>query len=125
MEFSAKIIAQYLNGQVEGDENVTVSSVSKIESGKKGTLTFLSNLKYTQYIYDTEASIVLVNKDFKPEKPVKPTLIRVDNAYECLAKLLQLYQNYHHPVLLNESSILQLLLIYHLPFYIQQLDFLF
>ena len=92
MEFSAKIIAQYLNGQVEGDENVTVSSVSKIESGKKGTLTFLSNLKYTQYIYDTEASIVLVNKDFKPEKPVKPTLIRVDNAYECLARLLQLYQ---------------------------------
>lgn len=92
MEFTAKIIAQYLGGQVDGDENVTVSSVSKIESGKKGTLTFLSNLKYTPYIYTTEASIVLVNKDFKPEKPVKATLIRVDNAYECLAKLLQLYE---------------------------------
>ena len=92
MEFTAKIIAQYLGGQVDGDENVTVSSVSKIENGKKGTLTFLSNLKYTPYIYTTEASIVLVNKDFKPEKPVKTTLIRVDNAYECLARLLQLYE---------------------------------
>ena len=92
MEFTAKIIAQYLGGTVEGDENVAVSSVSKIESGKKGTLSFLSNLKYTHYLYTTEASIVLVNKDFKPEKPVKPVLIRVDNAYDSLAKLLQLYQ---------------------------------
>ncbi len=93
MEFSAKIIADYLHGTIEGDENVVVNNVSKIEDGKPGTLTFLSNLKYTPYLYTTQASIVLVNKDFKPEKPVSATLIRVDNAYECLASLLQLYSN--------------------------------
>ncbi len=91
MEFTAKQIADYIGGKVEGDENATINTFAKIEEGRKGAISFLSNPKYYHYIYDTEASIVLVNKDFAPEKPVKATLIRVDNAYECVARLLQLY----------------------------------
>jgi UDP-3-O-[3-hydroxymyristoyl] glucosamine N-acyltransferase len=79
-----------LNGVVEGDGTLKVSELSKIEEGRSGTLTFLSNPKYTQYIYSTQASACLVNRDFVPEKEVSTTLIRVDNAYECLARLLTL-----------------------------------
>ena len=68
MEFSAQQIAGFLNGTIEGDPNVKVSNFSKIEEGKPGTLTFLANLKYAHHIYNTEASIVLVNNDFKPEQ---------------------------------------------------------
>ncbi|MBO4244457.1 MAG: UDP-3-O-(3-hydroxymyristoyl)glucosamine N-acyltransferase, partial [Bacteroidales bacterium] len=70
MEFTAKMIADYLHGEVEGDENAAVSALAKIEEAKSGELSFLSNPKYTPYIYTTQASIVLVNKDFKPEQPV-------------------------------------------------------
>ncbi len=92
MEFSALQIAGFLRGTIEGDPNVLVSSFSKIEEGKPGTLSFLSNPKYNQYIYDTEASIVLVNNSFEAEKPLKATLIRVENAYESLALLLNLVE---------------------------------
>ena len=92
MEFSAKQIASFINGEVVGDENATVHTFAKIEEGVPGALTFLSNPKYTPYIYETQASIVLVNKDFTPEHEVKATLIKVDNAYECLAQLLKLYE---------------------------------
>lgn len=93
MEFSAKQIAQLLNGHVEGDENITVNNVSKIEEGKEKTLSFLANPVYNNFIYTTNASIVIVNNTFVLERPVKPgcTLIRVDNAYESFAKLLELY----------------------------------
>lgn len=91
MEFTAKMIADLLHGTVDGDENAKVSSFSKIEEGKPGTLTFLSNMKYSSYIYTTQASIVLVNNDFVPEKPISATLLRVPNAYEALAKLMQIY----------------------------------
>lgn len=93
MEFSAKQIAQILSGVVEGDENIIVSNLSKIEEGTKGTLSFLANPAYTNYIYSTDASIVIVNKTFILENPVKSscTLIRVENAYESFAKLLELY----------------------------------
>ncbi|MDD4372981.1 MAG: UDP-3-O-(3-hydroxymyristoyl)glucosamine N-acyltransferase [Bacteroidales bacterium] len=94
MKFTAAQIAALLSGIVDGDENVTVSNVSKIEEGKPETLSFLANVKYTPYIYETEASIVIVNKDFKPDKPVKTTLIRVDDAYTAFAKLLEMYQQY-------------------------------
>lgn len=87
------MIADFLGGEVVGDQNVVVNNLSKIDDGKEGTISFLSNLKYTQYIYDTKASIVLVNRDFVPEKEIKTTLIKVDNAYECLAKILQMYQD--------------------------------
>lgn len=92
MEFSAKQIAEYIQGVIEGDENATVHTFAKIEEGIPGAISFLSNPKYTHYIYDTQSSIVLVNKDFVPEREVKTTLIRVDNAYESLAKLLNLYE---------------------------------
>ena len=92
MEFSAKQIAEYIQGTIVGDENATVHTFAKIEEGMPGALSFLSNPKYTHYIYDTQSSIVLVNNDFEPEKEIKATLIKVDNAYESLAKLLTLYE---------------------------------
>ena len=93
MEFSAKQIAQFVQGVIEGDENATVNTFAKIEDGKPGAISFLSNPKYTHYIYDTDSSIVLVDKSVELEKPTKATLIKVDNAYECVAKLLQLYES--------------------------------
>jgi UDP-3-O-[3-hydroxymyristoyl] glucosamine N-acyltransferase len=91
MEFSAKQIAEFIGGRVEGNEQATVHTFAKIEEGKEGAITFLSNPKHTQYIYDTKASIVLVNEDLQLEHPVSATLIRVKNAYECVAKLMQMY----------------------------------
>jgi len=91
MEFTAKQIAEFLGGTVQGDENASVHTFAKIEEGVPGALSFLSNVKYTHYLYSTKSSIVLVNKDFTPEQPVSATLIRVDNAYESLAKLMSLY----------------------------------
>lgn len=92
MEFSAKQIAEFIQGTIVGDENVTVHTFAKIEEGIPGAISFLSNPKYTSYIYDTQSSIVLVNNDFEPEKEIKATLIKVNNAYESLAKLLNLYE---------------------------------
>lgn len=92
MEFSAKQIAAFIQGEIIGDENATVHTFAKIEEGVPGAISFLSNPKYTPYIYETQSSIVLVNKDFAPENEIKATLIKVDNAYESLAKLLALYE---------------------------------
>ena len=93
MKFSASQIAALLNGTVEGNADVTVSNLSKIEEGKPETLSFLANQQYTPYIYDTDASIVIVNKSLALEKPVKSTctLIRVEDAYSSFAKLLEMY----------------------------------
>ena len=91
MEFTAKQIADFIGGRVEGNENAVVNTFAKIEEGKEGAITFLSNPKYTQYIYETKASIVLINEDVELEHPVSATLIRVKNAYECVAKLMQMY----------------------------------
>jgi UDP-3-O-[3-hydroxymyristoyl] glucosamine N-acyltransferase len=93
MEFSAKQIASFLQGEITGDENVIVHTFAKIEEGIPGALSFLSNIKYASYLYTTQSSIVLINKNFIPEKEVKATLIKVDNAYESLAKLLTLYED--------------------------------
>lgn len=92
ISFSAQQIATVLNGTVEGDPSVEVSDFSKIEEGKPGTITFLSNPKYTHYIYTTDASIVLVNNDFVAEKPIKATLVRCFNAYAALAILLDMVE---------------------------------
>lgn len=92
MEFSAKQIAEYIQGVIIGDEEATVHTFAKIEEGIPGALSFLSNPKYTHYIYDTKSSIVLVNKDFQPERDIQATLIKVDNTYESLAKLMTLYE---------------------------------
>lgn len=91
MEFTAKQIAEFIQGSIEGDENVPVHTFAKIEEGVPGAISFLSNPKYTHYLYDTQSSIVLVNKDLELEKATKATLIRVDNAYEAVARLLTLY----------------------------------
>lgn len=93
MEFSAKQIADFLQGEIVGNPDVKVNNFAKIEEGQPKTLTFLSNPKYTQYIYETQADIVLVNADFKPEREIKATLIRVADAYGALAKLLELVEN--------------------------------
>ena len=90
MEFSAQQIASVLGGTVEGDPEVKVNNFSKIEEGKPGTLTFLANPKYEHFIYQTEASIVLVNNDFTPAEPIKATLVKVANAYASLAILLNM-----------------------------------
>ena len=92
MEFSAKQIAAFIQGEVIGDENATVHTFAKIEEGIPGAISFLSNPKYTHYIYESQSSIILVNKDFEPEHEIKATLIKVDNAYESLAKLMNLYE---------------------------------
>lgn len=91
MEFSAKQIADLIQGRVEGNEEAKIHTFAKIEEGKEGAISFLSNPKYTHYIYDTQSSVVLVNDDLQLERPVSATLIRVKNAYEAVAKLLQFY----------------------------------
>ena len=93
MEFTAKQIAEYLGGVVEGDANAKVKTFAKIEEGTPGAISFLANPQYEHYLYGTASSIVLVNHDFQPEQEVKTTLIRVNNAYESIAKLLSLYQS--------------------------------
>ena len=92
MEFTAKQIAEFIQGSIEGNENVSVHTFAKIEEGVPGAISFLSNPKYTHYLYDTQSSIVLVNKDLELEKATKATLIRVDNAYEAVARLLTFYE---------------------------------
>jgi UDP-3-O-[3-hydroxymyristoyl] glucosamine N-acyltransferase len=92
MEFKAQNIADFLGGTIDGDANAVVSDVAKIEEGKPGTLAFLSNPKYNKYLYETEASIVIINNDLELEGDVKCTLIRVPDAYKAFASLLELYQ---------------------------------
>ena len=92
MEFTAQHIADFLKGTIIGDPTVKVSNFSKIEEGISGTITFLANPKYEHFIYETKASIVLVNEDFTPASEIKTTLIKVDNAYAALAMLLNLVE---------------------------------
>lgn len=92
MEFKAQNIADFLGGTIEGDANAVVSDIAKIEEGRPGTLAFLSNPKYNKYLYETDASIVIVNNDLELEGDVKATLIRVPDAYKAFASLLELYQ---------------------------------
>lgn len=113
MEFTAQQIAAFIGGRVEGDELATVNTFAKIEEGRKGAISFLSNPKYLHYIYETESSIVLINDDVELEHPVKATLIRVKNAYECVAKLLQLYEaskpkkkGIHPRAVIEESAVI-------------------
>lgn len=91
MIFKAAEIANLLNGTVEGDENVTVHKLSKIEEGEPGSLSFLANPKYNAFLYSTNASLVIVNKDLVLEKAIESTLIRVDDPYSAFAKLLDMY----------------------------------
>lgn len=96
MEFSVEQIAGILNGEIVGDSNVSVTGLSKIEEGQPGTLSFLANPKYEEYIYSTGASVVIVNKTFEPrqEIPASCTLVKVEDAYACFAKLLEAYNQF-------------------------------
>ncbi|MBO4585728.1 MAG: UDP-3-O-(3-hydroxymyristoyl)glucosamine N-acyltransferase [Bacteroidales bacterium] len=89
MEYTAKFLAQLLKGTVEGDENAKASKFAKIEHGKPGTLSFFANPKYEPYVYESQASILIVNKDFQPKQAVTPTMVRVENAYSAVAELLK------------------------------------
>jgi UDP-3-O-[3-hydroxymyristoyl] glucosamine N-acyltransferase len=92
MEFTAGMIAEFLKGTVEGDPEVKVSTIARIEEGFPGALSFLANPKYEHYIYTTESSVVLVNRDFSPAGKVNATLVRVDDSYRAFASLLTLYE---------------------------------
>lgn len=96
-QFDAKQIARIIKGTVEGDQNPIVWKLCKIEEGEPGGITFLANPKYTHYIYETRASIVLVRKDFVPEQPIAATLIRVENPYISIAQLLKTFNQINQP----------------------------
>jgi len=93
MEVSANQIADLIGGAIEGNSNNTVTGISKIDDGKPGTLSFLANPAYNRYIYSTKATVIIVNRDFKPEQPISATLIRVDDAYRAFAKLLEQFDD--------------------------------
>ena len=93
MEFTAKQIAELVGGTIEGNPEVRINNFAKIEEGKNGCISFLANPKYAHFLYETQSSVVLVNKDFKLEGETHATLIRVENAYETVAKLLSIYES--------------------------------
>ena len=103
MKFTAEQIAGILEGEVIGNPNAEVYKLSKIEEGIEGSLTFLANPKYVNYIYTTAATIVIVNKTFEAEQEVKATLIKVEDAYQAFSKLLE----YYNQVKLMKSGIEQ------------------
>ena len=110
MEFTAATIAGFLKGEIEGNPDIKVNTVAKIEEGQPGALSFLANPKYEHYIYTTASSVVLVNKSFIPSGKIEATLIRVDNAYEAFASLLRLVDQARprkkgiHPTAIIEST---------------------
>jgi UDP-3-O-[3-hydroxymyristoyl] glucosamine N-acyltransferase len=101
LEFTASQIAGILEGEVEGNPEIAVHKLAKIEEGEKGSLTFLANPKYTHHIYNTEASITIVNRDFVPEQALTTTLIKVEDAYKSFSKLLE----YYNQVKFNKTGI--------------------
>lgn len=110
MEFNAATIAGFLKGEIVGDPEVKVNTIAKIEEGQPGALSFLANPKYEHYLYSTKSSVVLVNRSFVPSGNVEATMIKVDNAYESFASLLQLVAAARprkkgiHPTAVIESS---------------------
>ena len=103
MQFTAQDIGFMLNGTVEGDPSVTVNRLAKIEEASAGSLSFLANPKYEQFLYSTDASVVIVNNDFVPSGPVKATLLKVENAYSAFTVLLEKYNT----IKLNKTGVEQ------------------
>ncbi|AVM49222.1 UDP-3-O-(3-hydroxymyristoyl)glucosamine N-acyltransferase [Capnocytophaga sp. oral taxon 878] len=103
MKFTALQIAEVLGGEVEGNPEIEVYKLSKIEEGCEGSISFLANPKYKHFIYTTDASIVIVGKDFEAETPIKATLVKVEDAYGAFSRLLEFYNN----VKLNKVGIEQ------------------
>ena len=111
MKFTAKQIAEILNGEIVGNSDVEVHTLSKIEEAAEGSLTFLANPKYTPYIYTTQASITIIGQDFIPDQKIETTLIKVENAYSSFSKLLEYYNHIKNnksgiesPVFISESA---------------------
>jgi UDP-3-O-[3-hydroxymyristoyl] glucosamine N-acyltransferase len=110
MEFTASTIAGFLKGEIEGNPDIKVNAIAKIEEGHEGALSFLANPKYEHFIYETKSSVVLVNKSFVPAGSIGATLIRVDNSYEAFASLLRLVDQARprkkgiHPTAIIETS---------------------
>jgi UDP-3-O-[3-hydroxymyristoyl] glucosamine N-acyltransferase len=110
MEFNAATIAGFLKGEIEGNPDIKVNTIAKIEEGQPGALSFLANPKYEHYIYTTHSSIVLVNRSFVPSAKIEATLIKVDNAYDSFASLLRLVDKARprktgiHPTAIIETS---------------------
>ena len=101
MEFTARQLADLLQGQIEGDADVKVSKLSKIEEGVPGSVSFLANPLYTSHIYNTQASVVIINQDFELTAPVTATLVRVPSAQNAFSKLLEMYNQ----IKLNKTGI--------------------
>src|SRR3954463_3474447 len=93
MQFTAQQISFMLNGTVQGDPDVSVNQLAKIEEATPGSLSFLANPRYEQYLYTTNASAVIVNRDLVLTEPVTTTLIRVDNAYSAFSVLLEKFNS--------------------------------
>ncbi len=111
MKFTAGQLAGILEGEVDGNPEIAVHKLTKIEEGEKGSLTFLANPKYTSFIYTTKASVTIVNRDFVPEQVLATTLIKVDDAYKSFSKLLEYYnqvksdkQGIENPVFMSETA---------------------
>src|SRR6185436_5046761 len=92
MTFPASQIALIINGKIEGDATIAVTSFGKIEEAQPGQLSFLANLKYEEFLYSTKASVIIINEGFELKQPVTATLIRVPDAYSAFATLLAKYQ---------------------------------
>src|SRR6201994_1358175 len=103
MQFTAQQIGALLKGTIEGDASVAVDRLARIEEAEAGSLSFLANPKYEQYLYSTNASIVIINNDQQLGSPVKATLLRVENAYEAISVLLEIYNQ----IKLNKTGIEQ------------------
>ena len=91
MKYTAKEISLAINGKVEGDPEIKVNSVSNIEDAKSGSITFLASSKYNSYLYSTNASIIVINNNFKLDHGIKATIIRVDDPYIRLSQLLNIF----------------------------------
>ncbi|MFK7050367.1 UDP-3-O-acylglucosamine N-acyltransferase [Flavobacterium columnare] len=119
MKFTAEQIAGILEGEVVGNPNAEVSKLSKIEEGTEGSLTFLANPKYSNYIYETKATITIVNKNFEPESELTTTLVKVEDAYKSFSKLLDFYnQIKHNKIGIEEPSVLSKSVKYGDNFYL-------
>ncbi|AWX46032.1 UDP-3-O-(3-hydroxymyristoyl)glucosamine N-acyltransferase [Flagellimonas maritima] len=125
MKFTATQIAGILEGEVDGNPQIAVHKLSKIEEGETGSLTFLANPKYTSYIYSTKASITIVNKDFVPEQSISTTLIKVEDAYKSFSKLLEYYnQVKNNKIGIESPSFIAESVVYGEGFYLGAFSYL-
>lgn len=104
MEFTVRQIAALIDGQTQGDDSLSISQLAKIEEGKPGSISFLSNLKYEHHLYTTQASAVIVDRSFEPKKQVAATLIFVENSYSAFTRLLE---EYHRQVSFSRIGVEQ------------------